>query len=166
LPTMGREKQYEAAKKKARDAFILFEHKEGSKLVDIKEIPTVIRSLGINPTNSQLSIVVEQITAALGEEASYVTIEQFENAAAKFLVDQEPSLFRDDYFTLIRAFRAFDAEGKGYIEVEQFKTIMSHKGDSLSADEVNNMISFAADDAGKVWYEDYAWKLSNDGRKI
>ncbi len=33
--------------------------------------------------------------------------------------------YRDDYHTLLRAFRAFDPEGKGYIEVEVSMGLMT-----------------------------------------
>lgn len=36
----------------------------------------------------------------------------------------------------------------------------------MSDDEINKMMALAADEGGKVWYEDYAQRLANDGRPI
>lgn len=51
----------EATKKRVREAVTLFEHKEGSKSVDIKEIPTLVRYLGVNPTGVQLTQLTDQL---------------------------------------------------------------------------------------------------------
>ena len=51
--------QLEALKKQICERVILFENKEGSKLVDLKEIPTLVRSLGFNPTGTQANMVSE-----------------------------------------------------------------------------------------------------------
>ena len=79
---------------------------------------------------------------------------------------QEALLVRDDYHTLIRAFRAFDPEGKGYCYAEQMKNALQSKGEPLTDDELNRMLGFAADENGKLFYEDYCQKLSVDGRTI
>ena len=79
---------------------------------------------------------------------------------------QEATLIRDDYHTLIRAFRAFDPEGKGYCYAEQMKNALQSKGEPLSEDELTRMLGFAADENGKLFYEDYCQKVVIDGRKI
>jgi len=53
----------EATKKRVRDAVVLFEHKEGSKSVDIKEIPSLVRYLGVNPTGVQLTLITDQLAS-------------------------------------------------------------------------------------------------------
>ena len=167
--SLSKASRLENTKRRVRDAFILFEHKEGSKLVDIKDVPTVIRSLGVNPTQAQTQMVSEQLQI-LNEHAehssSLIGIEHFVDVVSTFLVQQEAALFRDDYHTLIRAFRAFDPEGKGYIDAEHLKALLGSKGEPLSDDDQNKMVAFAADDDGKIFYEDYAHKLCSDGRSI
>ena len=49
------EDRAERLRRHVRQAFILFEHKEGSRLVDIKDIPTALRACGVNPTQMQVS---------------------------------------------------------------------------------------------------------------
>lgn len=46
-------------KTKAHDVLISFEHKEGSRMVDIKELGTIMRALGVNPTPTHISHLTE-----------------------------------------------------------------------------------------------------------
>lgn len=154
------------AKKRAREAFVVFEHREGSKLVDIKEIPSIIGSLGYNPTPVLLQEMQQQLLGQLPDDHSYIPLESFEDVAAKFIVEHEEAVVRDNYHTLLRAFRAFDPDRQGYIETDRFKEIICSKGDSFSQEECNSMIAFAADDLGRICYEEYAFKLATDGRSI
>lgn len=65
---------------------------------------------------------------------------------------------------IIRAFKAFDTEGKGYVLAETMKNALMRGGDALSDDELFKMFGVAADENGKIYYEDFAAKLANDGR--
>ncbi|GLC40485.1 Dynein regulatory complex protein 8 [Pleodorina starrii] len=67
---------------------------------------------------------------------------------------------------MLRAFRAFDPEGRGFIEAETLRTLLSGRGEVMTEEELNRMMVLAADEQGRVWYEDYAQKLANDGRTI
>lgn len=161
-----REKLFELARKKARDAFLVFEHKEGSRLVDIKEIPTVVRSMGFNPNSEQITAIVDQIHIAAPEIGTFVPLETFETVMSKYMVEQRVALYRDDYHSLLRAFRALDPEGKGYIEVETLRQALSGSGEPMTEDEMKKMVEYCVDSSGRVNYEDYAWKLATDGKSI
>lgn len=156
----------ERAKKQAKDAFVIFEHREGSKNIDMKEVPNAIRAVGINPTQQQVKMLHEQLILLSPEDSSHCSLDHFEMIVGKFLAEQEAALFRDDYHTLLRAFRAFDTEGKGYIEAESLKASLTSKGEPFSQDEMLNMMTFAADEQGRIYYEDYAYRLATDGRAL
>eukprot|EP00775_Hariotina_reticulata_P013615 gene13615-13741_t len=162
--------QLHEAKQRVREAFITFEHKEGSKLVDAKDIPTVIRCLGVNPTTAQLQMLQERITAAAAADAAQASqllpLEHCESIIASWLLETKDSLARDDYFTIMRAYKALDPDAKGYVDAEQLRTLLTSCDDGLSADEANSMLSVAADDQGRVMYQDYAMRLATDGRPI
>eukprot|EP00877_Chromochloris_zofingiensis_P007978 jgi/Chrzof1/3433/Cz12g25080.t1 len=163
---MSKEDQINEAKKRVREAFIVFEHREGSKLVDAREIPTIVCSLGVNPTTAQLQALQERITQASPDETNMVALEHCEGIIATFLIENKDALARDDYHTLMRAFRACDEESKGFVDYEQFKTLLTSGADALSMEEANLMVSFAADDMGRIYYEDYAYQLATDGRTV
>src|SRR5689334_17335330 len=112
------------AKKRVRDAFISFETKENSRLANIKDVPTIARSLGVNPTTSQIQALLDQVAAALPtEQTSTVALEQCEGLIATWLVESKDSLVRDDYHTLMRAFKALDPDNRGWIDAEQLKAV-------------------------------------------
>ena len=157
--------ELEAARKRAREAFLVFEHREGSRLVDSKELPTVIRSLGINPSNVQCDAILSDVKNEDG--SALISVERFENIMAQALVEKKTEFQRDDYHRLIRAFRAFDTDQKGWINADLMKNLMLSRGDQFTADEVNHLLSVAVDeDTGKIYYEDYAMLLATDGRDI
>lgn len=155
------------AKKRVREAFIVFETKEGSRLANTKDIPTIVRSLGVNPTTAQVQVLLDQIAAAVPpEQSSTVTLEHCEGTIASWLLDTKDTLIRDDYHVLMRAFRALDPDNRGYINAEQLKAVLTTCDDALSTEEMNSMISTAADDQGRVLYQEYALKLAVDGKAI
>ncbi|KXZ55781.1 hypothetical protein GPECTOR_2g1331 [Gonium pectorale] len=160
--------RHERVRARVREAFVLFEHKEGSRLVDFKDVPVAIRACGVNPTSVQINLILDQLAAlnAESDATGLVGLENFELVVSNFLIQQEASLFRDDYHTLLRAFRAFDSEGRGYIEAETLRSLLSGRGEAMTEDEMNKMMTVAADEQGRVWYEDYAQRLANDGRSI
>lgn len=157
--------ELEAAKKRAREAFLIFEHREGSRLVEGKDIPTIIRSLGINPTGAQCEVLMND---ARNEDGSALfSVERFENVMAQALVERKSEFQRDDYHRLLRAFRAFDPDKRGWINADVLKNLMLTRGEPYSSEEVNHMLSVAVDeDTGKIYYEDYAMLLATDGRDI
>lgn len=167
----------ELIRRKVRDAVILFEHKEGSKQVDMKDIGTLVRSLGYNPSPLQVAAILEQLSAQSdtggggGEDRPAATdllpLEHIENVVSAYLLSHEGELVRDDYHLLIRAFRVFDSEGKGYVLAEQMRSILSARGEEpLTEDELNKMIGRSADENGKIYYEDVSQQMVNDGRII
>lgn len=166
-----RAEQLTDAKRRVKEAFIVFETKEGSRLANTKDIATIVRSLGVNPTTNQLQTLLDQITAATPADqssnaASTVALENCEDIIANWLLDAKDSLQRDDYHTLLRSFQALDPDRKGYIDAEQLKAVLTTLEDGLTVEEVNNMISAAADDHGRVLYQEYALRLATDGREI
>jgi Ca2+-binding EF-hand superfamily protein len=99
MTVQTKEEKLADAKVRVRDAFITFEHREGSRLVDVKELPTVMRSLGMNASGLQLKPLMDSLQT---EESSHISLDAFENAAAKFLIDYEATVLRDDYHMLVR----------------------------------------------------------------
>jgi Ca2+-binding EF-hand superfamily protein len=187
--------QLAEAKKRVREAFIIFEHKEGSKLVDAKELPTIVRSLGVNPTTAQVQALRQRIAAALApppptpaaadgaaaqaaappatpptaaaaNTPAFLALEQCEGFIAAWLLESKDALQRDDYHTLLRAFKALDPDNTGYIEADKLEQLLGSCEDALSPEELNNMLSVSADDQGRVLYQEFAVRLATDGRPI
>ncbi|KAK9808641.1 hypothetical protein WJX72_001102 [[Myrmecia] bisecta] len=151
----------------AREAFMVFEHKEGSKMVDEKEIATVIRSMGINPSNAQIAEVQAQLKEGAEDDFNLIPLETFERVIAEFVQAKRDELARADYHLLMRAFRAFDPDKTGWIDAEVLKNLLLSKGEVFNGQEAGNMLGCAVDgDSGRIYYEDYAYVLATDGRKL
>ena len=72
---------------------------------------------------------------------------------------------RDSEEKIMRAFRAFDPEGKGYIDGEYLKNLLMTRGDSFRPKEAQEMLAVAVDEGtGHIYYEDFAKLLAEDGR--
>ena len=78
-------------------------------------------------------------------------------------MEQQATLVRDDYHKLMRAFRAFDKEGKGFIELDALKLVLQTRGEAFSNDELNTFQAGLGTIGGRVYYEDYAHKLASSG---
>lgn len=110
-----------------------------------------------------------------------------------FALSNKNELIRDDYHKLMRAFKALDPEKKGYIDADTFGSLLSSRGEALSSAETSTMLRYSfpqdrsqprassqdpqamnvrccscASEAatGRVYYEDYAYKLAINGRKV
>lgn len=158
--------QLETIKRRIKDSFGLFEieTKEKRGMVDEREIPTIIRSLGINPAQDQLRDLITEIR---GEEntTGCVEFDRFEKVMVRILTDEANSYKRDNEEKILRAFRAFDPDNKGYIDGDFLKNLLMTKGDAFRPEEVTELLSVACDEVtGNIYYEDYAELLGSDGR--
>lgn len=68
-----------------------------------------------------------QIRAQLDEDNSLVPYSVFETVVVPWLMQNERALARPDFHMLMRAFKAFDAEGKGWIDAQLLKTTLAAK---------------------------------------
>jgi hypothetical protein len=68
-----------------------------------------------------------QIKAQLEEETALVPYPVFDTVVVPWLLQNERSIAKSNFHTLMRAFKAFDPEGKGWIEAQVFKTALTAK---------------------------------------
>lgn len=105
---------------------------------------------------------VEKILVELhGDEPKpFIRYEKFEEVCISLLDSHEYD--PDGPEVLLAAFRAIDAEGKGYLEVEKLKEILSEIGEPpFREKELEAFFKSAVDkDSGKVFYEDYVALMS------
>ncbi|KAI9004170.1 hypothetical protein BC832DRAFT_76381 [Gaertneriomyces semiglobifer] len=133
---------------------------EGSNkmLIDVREIGTVLRSLGICMSEEELKgWVAEMQEGATSEQLGYVTLEKFTSLALRIM----PSRIRDDEEKLFRAFQALDSDHKGYLLPEQLSQHLSTEGEPFDKEELEEMLRACADPTdGKIWYEDFVTVLA------
>jgi hypothetical protein len=69
------------------------------------------------------------------------------------MVQQKHALQRDDYHTLLRAFRTFDPEGTGWVSAETLRNLVCTRGEPFTEEEASCLLlSTAANEEGKVFY--------------
>ncbi|CAF0784589.1 unnamed protein product [Didymodactylos carnosus] len=127
-----------------KEAFSLFD-RQGDGTINLSELGTVVRSLGFNPTESTIKQFQQDYNSNGINKINFHTFLQLLNNCASEI---------DDPTEVIEAFRVFDKEGNGYISKEELTHIMTHLGEKLNNDEVNEMIRDAdiyCD--GKIRYE-------------
>jgi Ca2+-binding EF-hand superfamily protein len=150
------EQWYVDTKRRIREAFQLFD-KDRKGCVVQEEVATIMRYLGSYPT--ERAMVKEILPDMLGEEDHQVKYELFEPKMLEMLAEGtwEP----DSEDALLNAFKAFDPEGKGYIEASKLREALITKGTPFREKEIAAFLEVAKDEeSGHVFYEDYVALLS------
>ncbi|XP_064623165.1 calmodulin-A-like [Lineus longissimus] len=130
-----------------REAFSLFD-KDGDGDITTKELGTVMRSLGQNPSESELQEMVNEVDT---DGNGTIDFEEFLAMMAKKMRDA------DSEEEIREAFRVFDKEGNGFLNAAQLKVVMANLGEKLTEEEVDEMVREAdLDGDGVVSYEEFA----------
>merc|ERR1712226_284091 len=143
-PTMGDEQLTEEQIAEFKEAFSLFD-KDGDGTITTKELGTVMRSLGQNPTEAELH-------ARWMDADGNGTID-----FPEFLTMMARKMKYTDSEEEIRAaFRVFDKDGNGFISAAELRHVMTNLGEKLTDEEVDEMIREAdVDGDGQINYEEF-----------
>lgn len=133
-------------KEKWQEAFNLFD-KEGNKTIKTSDLGTVVRSLGLNPTQAEIKEWQGTVDAS-GSGA--VNFDDFCN----LMVQKQGNT--DSEIEVIEAFRVFDKDGSGTISCNELKHVLTTLGEKLTDSEVEEVIKEAdADSNGYINYTNY-----------
>jgi len=142
--------------KAIKDGFALFD-RDGKGVCDVREIGTIVRHLGICPTEIELRDMITEIEEE--EPTGFITYARFERMMARILLENQYP--RDSEEKLLRAFRTLDPDNKGYVEAEKIRTLLTTHGERFSQEEIDDFIHFAVDaESGLLHYEDYVSQVS------
>ncbi|GCB78203.1 hypothetical protein scyTo_0017715 [Scyliorhinus torazame] len=100
-----------------KEAFSLFD-KDGDGTITTKELGTVMRSLGQNPTEAELQDMINE-----------VDFPEFLTMMARKMKDT------DSEEEIREAFRVFDKDGNGYISAAELRHVMTNLGEKLTDEE-------------------------------
>ncbi|XP_012298760.2 calmodulin-like protein 3 [Aotus nancymaae] len=133
-----------------KEAFSLFD-KDGDGCITTRELGTVMRSLGQNPTEAELQDMMSEIDQ---DSNGTVDFPEFLGMMARKMRDT------DGEEQIREAFRVFDKDGNGFVSASELRHIMTRLGEKLSDEEVDEMIRAADTDGdGQVNYEEFVRML-------
>ncbi|KFQ57290.1 Calmodulin, striated muscle, partial [Pelecanus crispus] len=126
--------------------FSLFD-RDGDGCITTKELGTVMRSLGQNPTEAELQDMVGEVDA---DGSGTIDFPEFLSLMARKMRDT------DSEEEIREAFRVFDKDGNGYISAAELRHVMTNLGEKLTDEEVDEMIKEAdCNNDGQVNYEEF-----------
>ncbi|KAJ3373634.1 Dynein regulatory complex protein 8 [Allomyces arbusculus] len=135
---------------KTKNLFSVFD-KSRSGTCDIREAGTLLRAMGVYPTEAKLKDIVMQILDPV--QPTVMTLDQFLRVAWPLIAAQADPRDSDD--VLYRAFLTLDKDQRGYLDVETIKQMLSTMGEPMTAEELEEMVSSIGVKDGKFFYEDY-----------
>ncbi|XP_068624469.1 dynein regulatory complex protein 8 [Battus philenor] len=141
--------------KKIIEAFEVFDH-SGKQVVDVREIGTILRSLGCCPTEAEIQ---EVILATENKEATgNVPLLNFLPFLSKAMTEHR--FYPASAEMLLAAFRYFDKDGRGFLTKERFAQLMLEEGEPFTQEEFDEMMQTALDPVtNNITYEYYINQL-------
>jgi len=128
-----------------RDCFNLYD-RDGSGKIPCTELGTVVRSLGLNPTDQDVNNVAHSLI-----KGNSFTYDDLCRAMSK--LKSGPRFEEDD---IRDAFKVFDRDGNGFVNAAELRHVMTNLGEKLSDEEVDEMIrSVEVDSDGQVNFEEW-----------
>lgn len=136
----------EDQKQEIREAFDLFDT-DGSGTIDAKELKVAMRALGFEPSKEEIRKLIAEIDKDGNAQVDF----------SEFLVMMTTKMGeRDSTEEMIKAFRLFDDDETGKISFRNLKRVAMELGESISDEELQEMIDEADRDGdGEVSQEEF-----------
>ncbi|WDK23319.1 calmodulin [Colletotrichum graminicola] len=132
-----------------KEAFSLFD-KDGDGQITTKELGTVMRSLGQNPSESELQDMINEVDADNNGTIDFPAYPEFLTMMARKMKDT------DSEEEIREAFKVFDRDNNGFISAAELRHVMTSIGEKLTDDEVDEMIREADQDGdGRIDYNEF-----------
>ncbi|XP_063428905.1 calmodulin-beta-like [Mytilus trossulus] len=134
-----------------KEAFGLFDKDKNGQITSA-ELGTVMRSLGQNPTNADITEMIQEVDS---DGSGTINFDEFKKMMGKKMENSDPV---ED---LREAFKIFDKNNDGKIDPNELKKVMVNIGEKLTDEEANEMIKEAdVDGDGKVNYEEFVTMMT------
>ncbi|XP_047376402.1 dynein regulatory complex protein 8 isoform X1 [Sciurus carolinensis] len=118
----------------------------------IREIGTIIRSLGCCPSEGELHDLLAEVEEE--EPTGYIRYEKFLPVMTKVLQERRYRPIPED--VLLRAFEVLDSAKHGFLTKEELVKYMTEEGEPFSQEEMEEMLSAAIDpESNSINYKEY-----------
>ena len=136
-----------------REAFTLFD-KDGDNFITDSEFSTVVRAMGINPSQKEINEMLE-----LADNPKRIDFNTFIKAMKS--CKRKPDIEED----LVRAFQIFDRKNTGRVKTTEIKSALTTLGECLTDSEIDELIRLANPNShGEIDYRDFARKIFNTSK--
>ncbi|USP77643.1 Calmodulin [Curvularia clavata] len=126
---------------------LFLQDKDGDGQITTKELGTVMRSLGQNPSESELQDMINEVDA---DNNGTIDFPEFLTMMARKMKDT------DSEEEIREAFKVFDRDNNGFISAAELRHVMTSIGEKLTDDEVDEMIREADQDGdGRIDYNEF-----------
>jgi len=135
-----------------REAFMLFD-RDGNGTMSTKELGVAMRSLGQNPTESEILEMVSEVDTDGNGQVDF----------PEFCVMMKRMMKESDAEMIREAFKVFDKDGNGVITAQEFKFFMMHMGDHFTEGEVDEILrEVDVDGDGQIDYEEFVKMMGSE----
>ncbi|CAJ1048903.1 dynein regulatory complex protein 8 [Xyrichtys novacula] len=150
----------EAVHKTIKAAFESFECKDNNT-VDVRDISTIIYSLGCFPTQADIHNFIAEVEE---DQTGFVHIDKFLPTMTTVLLENKYPPIPED--RVLQAFEVLDREKKGYLESEELTKYLTQEGEVFSPSEMDEMLlAFADPEKNHIYYQDFIHQLTIDPDK-
>ncbi|XP_028006118.2 centrin-4 [Eptesicus fuscus] len=134
----------ETQKREIKEAFDLFDI-DGSGTIDVKELKIAMRALGFEPKKEEVKKLIAEIDK---ERTGTISFEDF------FAIMSVKMSEKDEKEELLKAFKLFDDDATGTITLNNIKRVAKELGETLTDDELQEMLDEADHDGDGEINED------------
>lgn len=129
-----------------KEAFQIFD-KNGDGSITVKELGTVMRSLGQNPSDEEIQKMINEVDE---DKSGTIDFNEFLGLMAKKMKESNTE---DD---LLEAFKVFDRDGNGKISAHELRYVMMSAGEELTEADIADIIQSADTDGdGYIDYQEF-----------
>ncbi|KAM9343066.1 troponin C, skeletal muscle [Pholidichthys leucotaenia] len=136
-------------------AFDMFDT-DGGGDISTKELGTVMRMLGQNPSREELDAIIEEVDE---DGSGTIDFEEFLVMMVQQLKEDQPGKSEAE---LSECFRIFDKNGDGFVDREEFGEILHMTGEPVTEEDIDEM--FGESDTnkdGKIDFDEFLKMMEN-----
>ena len=129
-----------------KEMFLLFDNR-GDQTIPVQQIGDLLRSLSHNPTEAEVYKLCET-----HKEKERISFEEFLPMLVSLTKSKKHRGSADEFVEL---FSLYDRDGAGCISSPEIRYVLTHIGEALTDQEVEEIIDGHVDSQGNIHYEQW-----------